>query len=257
MLNLTSLSADLPLYARSHHNADKSARSIVWFTLLVTIAWLQIAIPLACAQGTNLAKKTKTSASPGWKPLFDGKSLHGWEVTKFGGEGDVEVKDGVIYLGFGSPMTGITYKEPSPKCNYELRLEAKRIDGVDFFCALTFPVNESHCSFVVGGWGGAVVGISSIDGHDASENETTSYIGFKTGRWYRIRVRVQADRIAAWIDDKQVVDVSIRGKKLTTRPEVDLSIPLGIANFETRAGIRNIQIRPITAVRTTPTKKKP
>jgi len=198
----------------------------------------------ARAQDAHPARRTKPAqAATAWKPLFDGKSLHGWEITKFGGEGDVAVKDGAIYLDFGSPLTGITYRGKTPKSDYELRLEAQRVDGVDFFCALTFPVKEAYCSLIVGGWGGAVVGISSIDGHDASENETTRYIGFKTGRWYRLQVRVRADRIRAWIDDQCVVDVATRGKKLTTRAEVDLSKPLGIATFETRAALRKLQIR--------------
>ena len=68
-------------------------------------------------------------------------------------------------------------------------------------------------------------------------------MNFEKGRWYRIRVRVEADRIQAWIDAKRVVNVVIGGKKLTTRAEVDLSMPLGIASFETRAALRNIRIR--------------
>jgi hypothetical protein len=108
---------------------------------------------------------------------------------------------------------------------------------------LTFPVGKSHCSFIVGGWAGAVVGLSSIDGKDASENDTTKYMNFKTGQWYRIRVRVTDDNISAWIDDKQVVDQNIKDRKITTRNEVDLSKPLGISAWQTEAAIRNIRLR--------------
>ena len=44
--------------------------------------------------------------------------------------------------------------------------------GGDFFATLTFPVDDSFCTFVTGGWGGDIVGLSSIDGWDASDNET-------------------------------------------------------------------------------------
>ena len=73
-----------------------------------------------------------------WKSLFDGKTLDGWAATEFGGEGDVYVEDGSIILGFGSPLTGVTYKGSHPKTNYEIRLDAMRMEGSDFFCGLTF-----------------------------------------------------------------------------------------------------------------------
>ncbi len=76
-----------------------------------------------------------------WRELFDGKTLTHWNSTRFGGEGDVDVEEGVIRLDFGQPLTGITYQgNDLPKNNYEIQLEAKRVDGLDFFCALTFPV---------------------------------------------------------------------------------------------------------------------
>ena len=37
---------------------------------------------------------------------------------------------------------------------------------------------------------GGVVGLSSIGGFDASENETTQFVEFKNGQWYKIRLRV-------------------------------------------------------------------
>ena len=178
-----------------------------------------------------------------WTPLFDGKTLTRWKIPEFGGEGEVKIEDGTIQMGFGSSLTGITYTKPFPTSNYEIRLEAMRVDGIDFFCALTMPVKDSHCSFVVGGWGGAVVGISSIDGKDASENDTTRYLQFKSEKWYAVRVRVTDDRIQAWLDDKQVVDQDIRGKKISTRSEVDLSKPLGVCAWETKAALRKIEYR--------------
>src|SRR5262249_41102172 len=148
-----------------------------------------------------------------------GKSLSGWKATNFGGEGEVYVEKGAIFLGQGSNMTGITYaRDDFPKRDYEVTFEAKRVKGNDFFCTTTFPVGDTHCSLVVGGWGGAVVGLSSIDGKDASANATKTYQDFKTDRWYRVRLRVTGDHITAWIDGQKVVDLDTKGKKISIRP---------------------------------------
>src|SRR6266545_1262695 len=71
-------------------------------------------------------------AQSGWKSLFDGKSLEGWRETPFSARGKVRVEDGAIVLGSGA-MTGITWTGQFPKANYEVRLEAMRADGSDFF----------------------------------------------------------------------------------------------------------------------------
>ena len=99
-----------------------------------------------------------------WKSLFDGKTLKGWRITNFGGEGEVNVENGAIMMQFGASLTGVTYQGEFPTVIYEVSLEAKRVDGIDFFCALTFPVRKSHCSLVVGGWEGTAVGISLAAG---------------------------------------------------------------------------------------------
>lgn len=178
-----------------------------------------------------------------WTSLFDGQSLGVWKSSNFGGEGRVSVEDGRIVLDFGDTLTGIAYAKDFPTCDYELRLEAMRMAGIDFFCGLTFPVDRAHCSLIVGGWAGAVVGLSTIDGRDASENATTHYQRFETGQWYRIRLRVTAARIRVWIDDQPVIDQDLRGRRLDTRTEVALSKPLGIAAWQTRAGLRRIEFR--------------
>jgi 3-keto-disaccharide hydrolase len=180
-----------------------------------------------------------------WTSLFDGKSLGKWKVTEFGTQGHVEVKDGQIVLGFGDGCTGVTWTADFPKVNYEISLQAMRVDGHDFFCGLTFPVDDSPCTFIVGGWGGGVVGLSSIDGEDASSNDTTKFMSFDSGRWYTIRVRVTKGRISTWIDKDQIVDQPLEGRKLSIRSEVDLSKPLGIASWKTTAALRDIRWRPL------------
>ena len=181
----------------------------------------------------------------GWKSLFDGESLGGWKKTAFGGEGEVAVEDGSILIGRGSDMSGITWTKDVPRQNYEIELEAQRVDGNDFFCGLTFPVGDDPCSFIVGGWGGGLIGLSSIDGQDAAHNDTTSYREFKSGRWYTVRVRVTPERISCWLDDEQVVDQKLANRIVSIRNEVFPSKPLGIATYSTVARVKNIRVRSV------------
>lgn len=200
---------------------------------------------LVTLSGLAVAEENKDKPAGKATSLFDGKTLDGWKSINFGGEGEVEVKDGQIILGMGEPLTGIVYPKGDnlPKDNYEISLEAMKLQGDDFFCGLTFPVRDSHCTFIVGGWAGGVVGISSIDNLDASENETTTYQTFDKDKWFKIRVRVEGDALKAWIDDKQFVDVNIKGRKVDTRIEVDVSKPLGISAFRTKSALRKIEVR--------------
>ncbi len=180
-----------------------------------------------------------------WTRMFDGKTLDGWKQSEFGTAADVEVQDEAIRIGFTDGCNGVTWTKDFPKVDYEVTLEAMRVDGNDFFCGLTFPVGDSPCSFIVGGWGGAVVGLSSIDGKDAARNETRQVMGFESKRWYRIRLTVTADHIVAKIDDKTVVDFATKGRELSIRPEVTKSKPLGICSWCTTAALRDIRWKKI------------
>jgi len=189
-----------------------------------------------------------TLCAQDWTPLFDGKSLSGWKETPFRRHGVVTVENGTIVLSPGGPMTGVNWTGQFPKNDYEVRFEATRIKGNDFFASLTFPVRDSFMTWVTGGWGGDIVGLSSIDGWDASDNETRAYFNFETGRWYAFRMLVTAARIRAWIGDQQVIDVQIAGRELSLRPgEIELSAPFGFASYNTAGALRKIEYRLIAS----------
>jgi hypothetical protein len=180
----------------------------------------------------------------GWKSMFDGKTLAGWKETDFSGKGQMSCENGLMVLDAGNSLTGVNWTNDAPKVDYEITLEAMKVQGSDFFCGLTFPVKDSWCSLILGGWGGTVVGLSSIEGQDASENETTQFIKFDAGRWYHIRLRVTAAKIQVWIDDKQIINLPLEGRNIALRfGEIELSQPLGIASYETAAALRGLKMR--------------
>jgi hypothetical protein len=209
-----------------------------------------VALPLlALLGGAGAGQETKPAGSE-WQSLFDGKTLQGWQETPFTGRGQVRVENGGIILGPGSPMTGVTWTRSFPSTGYELRFEGIRLQGNDFFASVTFPVRDSFCTWVTGGWGGDIVGLSSLDGWDASENETRSYFNFENGRWYVLRLQVTDERIRAWIDDDPVINVAIGGREIGLRHgEIKLSAPLGFASYATAGAVRGVQYRLLRAAR--------
>ncbi|MCA9195661.1 MAG: DUF1080 domain-containing protein [Planctomycetales bacterium] len=201
---------------------------------------------VAGAPGGDTA--TQPANDSRWKSLLPKAGLEGWEVTEFGGEGAVAREGDSVVMELGDPLTGINYLgKDFPVNNFELSVEIQRIEGNDFLCGLTFPVADEHCSFIAGGWGGGLVGISSVDGYDASENSTTSYHTFENGKWYTFRVRVDDEYITTWIDDKEFVWLEREGHKFSTRIEVSLSRPVGLCAFQSKVAIKNLKYRTFTA----------
>ena len=136
--------------------------------------------PLPCTPAAAQQKAPpKDKPRVGLEAPFRRQEPRGWKSTPFGGEGKVYVKDGAIVMEMGSDMTGVTWTGKPPRSNYEISLEGMRIEGTDFFCTTTFPVGKEYCSLVMGGWGGSIVGLSSIDSYDASENATTKIDRFQ------------------------------------------------------------------------------
>lgn len=184
------------------------------------------------------------SGAPPWRELFDGKALGGFAVTDFGGQGEVAVRDGRLHLGIGNPLTGVTWTGAPPRGDYELELVARRDQGNDFFASLTFPVGNACLTLVLGGWGGSLCGLSSLDGLDASRNGTRTSRAFPAGRDAHVHLVVTADAVRVDLDGAPLLRTDLRGRRLSLRPEVELSRPLGLVAFASEGSIARLRWRP-------------
>ncbi len=182
-------------------------------------------------------------ASSPFRILFDGKSLDGWEAGVYGDDPELEFRNGGVRLPIGVPMSGITYLGAPPEGAYVLEVQATKEYGSDFFLGVTFPVRGAHLTLVLGGWGGSTCGLSNLDGLDASENDTRTFRQFPNGKRMTVQLHVDEGRVRALIDGEVVVDRSIEGVELSTRPEVEPSLPFGVASFATVTTVHLVRIR--------------
>ncbi len=186
--------------------------------------------------------------------LFDGKNIDDWEMVDIGASGYVEWNedDGVMVIRQGDTLSGATYKKAAelPITRYEITLEARRTAGVDFFCGLTFPIGDlkTCATLILGGWGGSVTGISSIDGLDASNNATGTYQRYEDDKWYAVRLQVTPENLSAWIDGKQVVDIDIAGRKISLRDgPIESYAPLSLTTYNTEGEFRRVKFKALPA----------
>ena len=201
-----------------------------------------LGMSLGCAPAPDI-----TALTPGQEiELFNGRDLTGWNVlTKeyFDMPGEVSVKDGAMILGSGSDLTGVQWGGEMLKTDFTVSLEARRVDGSDFFCALTFPVGEGYVSLILGGWGGSAVGLSNVDDMSAIENATTQAIEFVKNKWYSIKVSVSEGYVRVWFDDKKIIEQVIAGKRFNVWPQMEVVRPLGVATYCTVGAIRRFAVK--------------
>ncbi|MBM4041706.1 MAG: DUF1080 domain-containing protein, partial [Planctomycetes bacterium] len=184
-----------------------------------------------------------------WLSLFDGKTLDGWRVVPAAGggrAGSVEVRDGQIVLGAGTPQTAIAWAGGFPTTDYEVRVEATRILGRSDFCSIVFPLGAAHCTWVIGGYGGETTGITLFDNSQANWNETTQTLAFQQGRQYQVRLRVTKARLQGWVDDEQVLDSMTAGHTFALLGFAQQGAPFGVFASNTTAGLRSISVRAVT-----------
>jgi hypothetical protein len=177
--------------------------------------------------------------------------LGDWEAVSWEGSGEVrwDAARRILFLGAGSPMTLVKWagaEAELPSDCYEISWEARRLEGVDFFCGLTFPVGsrETCLTFIAGGWRGQVTGLSNVGGYDASENQTRVWVPFENTRWYHFRVEVTPGWIRVDVDGRQVIGLYRPDKVLTMRSgEMEFLRPLGFGTWRSAGEIRNPRLR--------------
>jgi hypothetical protein len=178
--------------------------------------------------------------------LFNGTSLDNWSKTDYAGKGEIFIDNNqTLVMEMGATLSGIHWTgDDLPVENYEISLQARRTMGSDFFCGLTFPYKDSHATLILGGWGGSLIGISSIDDFDASENETGDAYIFEEKEWYNIRLEVMETKLKVFINGETVIDADVAGKKVAMRVgEIEMSVPLGITTYGTTGEFKNIVLR--------------
>jgi hypothetical protein len=226
-------------------------RNVVAGTLMLDVrrpgdgrAWTSVEATVPAGGAAEAVNVVLPAA--GWRSLFDGVDLTGWKEADLFGRQPVRVEHGWMTVPQGDDMSGLVWAgAPLPKTNYEVTLQGMRTEGHDFWCGLTFPVGDDPLTLVLGGWGGSVCGLSSLDGEDAANNATSQMNDFDPWRWYRVRLRVTPERVEAWLDDKPLVNQELKEHRLSVRMEVEPCKPFGLATWRTTGAIRDLRLRPL------------
>lgn len=180
-------------------------------------------------------------------PTWTSVRLDAANSVAFGGEGEVRRTDDCLVLEPGSPLTGVVFAEVPPDEPYELEATATRLSGVDFFCGLTFPTARGCLTLVLGGWGGAVCGLSSLDGMDAANNATRRLRAFAKDEDHRVHVVVDGERVVVAIDGEPFLECDLTGHAVDVRAEVGPTKPFGFCSYLTRARLSHVRWRPLRA----------
>jgi len=224
--------------ARTLWSAATFGRCLLW------VGMCALVLALGCCSGKKETEKAKTEAPSRWE-LFSPALIEKWQEAKMIKGGGMHREADGFTLKAGEPMTGIVFPswftDGLPATDYAITYEARRVGGSDFFGSVTFPVRDekTFVTFVMGGWGGAQVGISSIDGYDAASNTTGSSQHFIDGQWYRVRIEVRTHEIQVWLDNKVIVRANTTGRSLGLRVgEIKSCVPFGFATYQTEGQVR-------------------
>jgi len=176
--------------------------------------------------------------------LFDGKTLNGWQMVaarQYANRGPVRVSEGNLTLGRGDPQTGVAWMGELPPVDYEVSLEARRDPGSDAYWYLCLPTAEGGVRLDVGERKGTFLGLSCVDGQGCQHNDTGRKASVPIDRWFRVRARVTEEKVEAWLDDEQVVDLAREGRRLTL-PHSEAGVrSLALGTCYAAASFRNIQ----------------
>jgi len=215
-----------------------------------------VALGLLVASNTN-AQDTK-------KPLFDGKSLAGWEVLE--GERQLwRVKDGVITAG------SLTEKVPHNSFiatkrsfhNFDLRLKI-RITGTEGFVnsgiqirSVRVPDSHEMIGYQVDagkGWWGKLYDESrrrKVIGESADAEAVNRAV--KQDGWNDYRIRAEGTRIRSWINGVAALDFTETESNIPQDGQIGLQIH---GNGKTVVQVKDVTIEILPPTPNAPTWEK-
>jgi hypothetical protein len=161
--------------------------------------WLSVVVALLAVSAAGvLAAPEKAAAKKseeGWKPLFNGKTLDGWE--KHGGKAEYAVEDGMV-VGHSTPNTQNTFLCTKERFgDFELVFDIKENDRV------WGPQVEIAASPDGSGY---IYGEATGRGWLSQERPKTDV--FKNGEWNEYRVLCKGANIKTWVNGQPVADLT-------------------------------------------------
>jgi lysophospholipase L1-like esterase len=187
----------------------------------------------------------------GWKPLFNGKDLTGWEQV--GGEKQTwKAEDGILYTsgeGGGWLSTAEEYGD------FELDLEFRVPENGNSGVFIRAP-REGNPAFA-----GSEVQVLDDYGSEYTELKPWQYTGsvyataapsrratLPAGTWQRMQIRCEGSKVNVAVNNIPIVDVDLNDHEDKVKDHPGLkrtSGYIGFQNHGSRLDYRNIRIRPL------------
>lgn len=192
-----------------------------------------LCIPMALAAITSLPPRAQSSSAPAAAPIFDGKTLNGWE----GDPAIFRVESGAI-VG-GSLLHGIKRNEflctTRTYRDFELRLMFKLLGGKEANAGVQFRTRRIPGSHEVigyqadigeGHWGSLYDESRRRRTLKAPDSETVKRL-VKTGDWNQYAIRAEGNHIQLWLNGARTVDYIERDTGIDADGVIALQIHAG------------------------------
>lgn len=191
--------------------------------------------------GQDVEARPGSERAADWRELYDGSDLSSWELGVYGESDEYEVREDGVVIPQTAALAGMTFRGDLPRVPYRLSVEATRLYGADFFLGVTFPVSNGHLTLVLGGWGGMVSGLSSLDGLDASRNATRTLRHFPDGDRHEVEIEVTGTDVRVLVDGEAFLATSLVDREVGLRVDVEPSHPLGVATYATSTQLHRVR----------------
>jgi len=188
-----------------------------------------------------------------FKPIFDGKTLNGWHVSRKTGHGTGGkwvVEDGAIVGQQNPPRQGGILITDEKYGDFELIIEAKPEWGIDSGIFLRSTEDGKAYQVMVdyheGGNVGGIYG-EGIGGFGVRSEQYPA--AWKKDDWniFRVRIQGQPPKITVWLNGVHMIDYEDKEVRIPEKGGIAVQVHGGgpLEGIKSRALYRNIQVRPL------------